>query len=555
MHYDKMRIVKLKKVLFASLITLILTAAIAIGNADVTGSENVDPQIQAIESQGGKNIQSIAFKKNMEVTDALMFLALKYDKNIIPSPSVGGTLAFTSLFDVTFEEAMDAILGEHFRYEQRGNLIKVYTRDEYKKIMEDKDRMITKIFRLYYISAEEVIRLLTPVLSGVGEVRGSTPPDTVVPTGESVSTGSAGGDSMALNDAVVIKDYPEKIAEAEKLLRELDVRPQQVLVEATILSATLNENTQLGIDWATLSGVVTQVPVTAAAAAGDITKITDDYFRSAGTSAVTKTGGVTVGFSHSNIGAILKAVEEVSDTTILANPKILAVNKQLGVVYIGTKIGYQSQTTQTDTSTTQEVSFLETGTRLAFRPYIGNDGYIRMDINPKDSSGTLKTNNIPDETSTELSTNIMVRDGQTIVIGGLFRDVVTTSRTQIPLLGDLPLIGFLFRGVSDLTSRQEVIVMLTPHIIKEPDDTGSEKAVADVSNKQDGVRKGLQWIGRRRLAEDRYTKAVKYYKAGESDKAQSQLDTVLHLRPTYLEALELQARITNEKGLKEQTKD
>ena len=187
-----------------------------------------------------------------------------------------------------------------------------------------------------------------------------------------------------------------------------------------------------------------------------------------------------MGFSSNEVQGIITALEEITDTTLLANPKILAVNKQLGQVYIGTKIGYVSQTTQNQTSTTQQVEFLDTGTKLSFRPYISDDGYIRMDIHPKDSSGTLKANSIPDESSTELATNIMVKDGQTIVIGGLFRDLTVTSRSQVPLLGDLPYIGVAFRGTHDTVTRQEVIVLLTPHIIDDPEEINSDAREDDV---------------------------------------------------------------------------
>jgi type II secretory pathway component GspD/PulD (secretin) len=256
--------------------------------------------------------------------------------------------------------------------------------------------------------------------------------------------------------------------------------------------------------------------------------------------------GLRIGISSGDFRAFITALETVTDTTILANPKILAVNKQLGQVYIGTKIGYTSQTTQTQTSTTQQVDFLDTGTKLTFRPYIGNDGYIRMDIHPKDSSGTLKANNIPDEQSTELATNIMVRDGQTIVIGGLFRDVVVTSRSQIPLLGDLPLIGALFRSTTDTNQRQEVIVLLTPHIIDEPEDTNSQARVDDVRRKRFGARDELQWTGKSRLAEDRYARAAKYYVEGNAEKAMEVLEYVLELRPSYLEAIRLKEKIIAE---------
>jgi type IV pilus assembly protein PilQ len=169
-----------------------------------------------------------------------------------------------------------------------------------------------------------------------------------------------------------------------------------------------------------------------------------------------------------------------------------------------------------------------------------------MDIHPKDSSGTLKANDIPDEQSTELATNIMVKDGQTIVIGGLFRDVIVTSRSQIPLLGDLPLIGALFRKTTDRVQRQEVIVMLTPHIIDEAKDTQSEARADDIRRKRFGAKNELQWAGKARLAEDRYIMAAKFYLEGDTEAAMNALNYVLELRPSYLEAIRLKERIIAE---------
>jgi type II secretory pathway component GspD/PulD (secretin) len=284
----------------------------------------------------------------------------------------------------------------------------------------------------------------------------------------------------------------------------------------------------------------TTTPISQIAAGTPGTPLETSGFASVGGS------GLRVGVTSGDFAAFITALETVTDTTILANPKILAVNKQLGQVYIGTKIGYTSQTTQTQTSTTQQVEFLDTGTKLSFRPYIGDDGYIRMDIHPKDSSGTLKANNIPDEQSTELATNIMVKDGQTIVIGGLFRDVVVTSRSQIPLLGDLPLIGGFFRKTTDSVQRQEVIVLLTPHIIDEPKDTQSDARVDDIRRKRFGAKNELQWTGRARLAEDRYVIAARYYIEGDTEAAMNELNYVLELRPSYLEAIRLKERIIAE---------
>jgi type IV pilus assembly protein PilQ len=552
-------------------IMLALMAAIAVADVDHGLAEtnlwaNVSvAQVETSESQGSMlqdgTIPVFRCEENFGIRKALALLGSICNKNIVPSPNVDGLLAFRQLTNVTFDEVMDAILGDNFKYEQRGNLIRVYTKDEYNKIMADPERMTYKVFTLYYISAAEAIKLITPVLSGAqgASIQGSSPAENIVPTGDSISTGSGGGDTMALNDTIVIEDYPENIAKAEKMLEELDVRPKQVLVEATILSANLTEGLELGIDLNFAAGVsltgtssTSQIGTTESLSTSTTSPISQIAAGTPGspieTSGFATIGGsgLRVGVTSGDFAAFITALEQVTDTTILANPKILAVNKQLGIVYIGTKIGYTSQTTQTQTSTTQQVEFLETGTRLAFRPYIGDDGYIRMDIQPKDSSGTLKANNIPDEQSTELATNIMVKDGQTIVIGGLFRDVVVTSRNQIPLLGDLPLIGAFFRSTSDRMVRQEVIVLLTPHIIDEPKETQSDARIDDIRRKRFGAKNELQWAGKARLAEDRYIMAAKFYVDGDTEAAMNALNYVLELRPSYLEAIRLKERIIGE---------
>lgn len=536
------RNVKIRKNLLVWGFVFSAIAAIVIGGVGQSaaaavageGSEPAGVEVSGGEDDSGKPIQKIVLKSDMTIRDALRFLGTKYQKNIVPSAKVDGMVTASTLFDMTFEGALKAILGHRYKYEERDNVIWVYTAEEFKTIMEDKDRMIYKVFTLYYISAAEAEKLIKPVLSAAGTIQGSTPAELVVPTGESISVGTGGGDTMALNDHLIILDYPEKIAEAEKLLRELDVRPRQVLVEATILSATLNEDMHLGIDWNTIDGVA----VTKLNADG----IMQDLFAGS----IEEATGLTVGITQDHFQVFIRALEEITDTTILANPKILAVNKQLGQVYIGNKIGYIDQTTQTQTSTTQSVNFLDTGTKLSFRPYIGNDGYIRMDIHPKNSDGTLKENNIPDEFSTELATNILVKDGETIVIGGLFRDTVVASRSQIPLLGDLPFVGVFFRLTVDKSTRQEVIVLLTPHIIDEPEETNSDVRSDDIRRKRFGARDELQWIGRARLAEDRYAMAARYYIENDNESAMRELNIALELRPTYLEAIRLKEKIIHE---------
>jgi type II secretory pathway component GspD/PulD (secretin) len=263
-----------------------------------------------------------------------------------------------------------------------------------------------------------------------------------------------------------------------------------------------------------------------------------------------------IGITTGDVRVLITALESVTDTTVLANPKILTVNKQEGSVLIGTKLGYRSSTSigQGGVATEGQVEFLQTGTQLIFRPYIGNDGYIRMEIYPKDSSATLNDDGVPTENTTELKTNIIVKSGETIVIGGLFRDVITTTRSQVPLLGDIPLIGVMFRGTTDVNQREEVIVLLTTHIIDEPSDLEGIERADDVRRKRFGAKDELQDIGRSKMADDSYAKAARFYLEGNNESAMKQLKIALTLRPSYLEAIRLKERIIAESSPEEAQK-
>ena len=147
-------------------------------------------------------------------------------------------------------------------------------------------------------------------------------------------------------------------------------------------------------------------------------------------------------------------------------------------------------------------------------------------------------------------TNIIVKDGQTIVIGGLFREAITITRTQVPLLGDIPLIGGFFRGVADEVGREEVIVLLTPHIISEPNQVDGSVQADDMELKLIGARNELQWVNKVRRANEYYDTAAELYLQGDYRKAVKELDAALKLYPAYLEAIRLKELIMREQSLK-----
>jgi type II secretory pathway component GspD/PulD (secretin) len=527
----------------AILMILAVTAATAFGDveqgpmaAEATEDTNAkDVNVSSGEDiAAGGMIQSITFDKDRTIKDGLRVLSAMYKKNIVPSPKVEGVMGFTRLYNVTFEEAMDAIVGVNFRYEQKGQLIMVYTEEEYKKIKENKSRLVHKVFTLYYINAAEVKALITPVLSESGRI-GTT-------TAAAVDTEAGkGGDTASMRDTIVVYDFPERLDKIGEMIKEIDIKPQQILIEVTVLKAQLSETTEFGIDWTKIAGMAITTPPAVGNPVGMSIRLASGI--TAGTGS-----GLTVNLTNEEIVASITALEGITNTTVLANPKIMALNKQAGYINIGEERGYTASTTQGQTTTTS-VDFLKSGTILGFRPFVCDNGYVRMEIYPEESSSSLQAlNQLPLKTVTHVKTNIMVKDGRTIIIGGLFKEDLTSADSQVPMVGDLPFVGALFKKTKDTNVRSELIILITPHIINDPEELASESAdrANDISRIVHGSRKGISSISRVRIYEDCYAKAVEYYLAGKKKAALNKLNWVLAAQPTYLEALRLKERIIRE---------
>jgi type IV pilus assembly protein PilQ len=473
-----------------------------------------------------QTVQSMNFRKDMSVRDALRFLGAKYKKNIIPSTDVIGKLNVTSLYEVTFEEALNAILGPEYHYESDGNFIRVYTTEEYAKYSQDITRMTSRVYTLYYINASEAKTLITPILSATGKISSTSAAAVDTEAGK-------GGDTASMRDTIVVFDFPERLDQIGRMIKEIDIRPQQIMVEVTILKAELSETTNFGINWSKIGGLTaSSVPF----------GISANLANSAATA-------FTTTLTNDALTAAITAQEGVVDTTVLANPKIMALNKQAGYINIGEERGYTASTTQGQTTTTS-VDFLISGTILRFRPFICEDGYIRMEINPELSTGTVldANGNLPLKTVTTVRSNIMVKDGRTIIIGGLFKEELTNTDTQVPIIGDLPIVGWLFKSTRDANIRTELVILITPHVINTPEDliAESEKKQQDIDRIAHGSRKRMNPIARAKIYEDGYARAVEYYADKEYEKALRELDWIIGFRPNALEAVKLKEKILAE---------
>ena len=474
-------------------------------------------------------------------------------KNIIVSKSVEGK-ANLDLYGVTMQEALEAILKSNDLVSvEEGNFIYVYTAEEFAELR----KMEYRVFKLFYIRADDAKKLITDVLSANGKVATTPPPEEGILEAPMELKDWGGAQDHASEAILVVHDYRENLDKVANIIQEIDVKPEQVLIEATILSANLDETNALGVDLQVLAGVDFQT----FGVTSDLTGMTGgsvkDFNHAQGRVVTPFTNNfpqgsnpMSIGFINNNVGVFIKALEGITDTTVLANPKLLVVNKQRGDVLVGNMDGYLT-TTVSQTVATETVEFLETGTKLRVRPFIGKDGYIRMELHPEISRGQVEQLTetgpaLPSKQTTEVTLNVLVRDGKTLVIAGLFRDQVIIQRNQTPVLGNIPLVGQLFRSTVDTTVREEVIILLTPHIIQqEADELVSERIRDDIERTRVGVRKGLQWFSRSKLADSYVRWARNYARNGEISKAMWNLDVALSLEPKMIDAIRLKERLTH----------
>lgn len=511
-----------------------------------------------------------------EITAVLEMLSLQSQKNIIPYKNVNGKV-FANLYGVTFYEALDALLHANgYGYVERGNFIYVYTLEDLQKLEKESRQRVWKVIKLNYLAAVDAASFAQALLSK----------DSVIKTNAKI--GNFPGKSETPNGAedypgestVMVYDFPEQVEQIEKLIKELDTRPAQVLVEATILQAKVNENNAFGVDFAVIGnlnfgdflGVGGPLRIPDALIVNNSTKLVNG---SAGDTPIV--GGATgknsafglasspgnvagpatlkLGLYSNDVGVFIRMLDEVTDTIVLSNPKILALNRQAARVLIGERVGYLN-TTSTNTATTQSVEFLDTGTQLYFRPFVGNDNTIRLELKPsvssavvrdvKNSSGSTVT--VPDEITNELTTNVIVRDGQTVVLGGLFRESTQISRKQVPLLGDIPLVGYAFRGQEDTIDRQEIIFLITPSVVTDTflAETG-DKTQDMIARVRAGTREGLLPFSRERMTAQMLMDARKLAAEGQNEQALWKLHMALSIDPMQPEAIELQEKLTGKK--------
>lgn len=498
-----------------------------------------------------------------DLGNVLEMLSIQSQRNIVATKNVSARVT-ANLYSVTFKEALDAILHVNgFKYQEAGNFIYVYTKEEFDAMEQASRQRQAQVFQLNYLNAVDAAEFVKPLLSDSGQIKAdgktekfSLPSDS--PAGANENAGLA---------TLVVVDYEENIKAIQDMLNAIDTKPVSVLVEATILQAAINENNAFGVDFALIGsadfsdfvqagGPLTAVNTLIGGNTGvNTSPFPADHKAQGAVSTAGNTSGpgtFKVGMVRDGVGVFLKMLDEVTDTTILSKPKILALNRMPSRVLVGRKVGYVS-TTATDTTTTQTVQFLDTGTQLYFRPFVTNKGDIRMELKPQVSEAQIRevqvsagqTITIPDEVTNELVTNVIIPDGQTVVLGGLFRESTVTTRRQVPILGDVPILGLAFRGHEDEVQRNEIIFLVTPTIVN---DKMATSQGADgkrfVERMAVGARTGLLGFSREKLTGQYNIEAEELFAKGDADGALWKLRVSLWMNPNQADALALREKIT-----------
>ena len=531
------------------------------------GSELLDLGGVEVDDFDTFNIQV----QDTELAQVLQMLALQSERNVIASRNVSAVIS-ANLFDVTFYEALDAILKPNgFRWIEEGKFIYVYTQEEFARMQALDRKTESRMFELEHLSAQDASEFANPLLSDrgklsfIGQVEG----------GIEQQLDSMGADSWAKSAILVVNDYPENLTRIDELLDEIDTAPRQVVVDATIASVSVNEKDAFGVDFSLIGNL-------------DVTKlinplgpVTDMLRGSAGPppgtqgavptpiygdgnlpayGAQSTPGNVSGGDHNFKVGLVagdaavfIRALDRVTDTMVLARPRLMALNRQRAQVLVGQRVAYLS-TTSTDTTTTQTVQYLDTGVKLMLRPFISKDDSIRLELYPSVSEAVRKTITsggiegsiqVPDEFTNEISTNVRVRDGQTLVLGGLFREETRVSNNQVPFLGDIPIVGAAFSGHDNEINRKEIIFLITPNIVEDSlIEASGEAGKAFVNSLRAGMRDGLLPFSREKMSSKHNQSAFEAKQRGDKDKALYHLDNSLRLNPAQPGVRQLRAEIT-----------
>ncbi len=263
-----------------------------------------------------------------------------------------------------------------------------------------------------------------------------------------------------VNNSLLILATPAGYQMVEAALRQLDVVPLQVLIEATIAEVSLNDSLQYGVQFSIDSGNVTF---------GNFSGTTQTLL---GTFP-----GFNFFFNGGDVKAVIDALESITDVKVLSSPQLVVLDNQAAELQVGDEVpvATRQSTSLTDSNApaVNEIEFRDTGVILRVKPRINASGLVSMEVEQEVSSvsTTSTTGSLtPTISQRRVTSSIAVNSGQTVVLGGLISETVTDSRSGIPVLSRIPVVGGAFGRTNDSIRRTELIIFITPRVIRNPDE-------------------------------------------------------------------------------------
>ena len=480
---------------------------------------------EAMKAEEEKNNTVTLDFKDADIQNVLRVLAYKSGINIVAGKEVVGTVTIR-LVDVPWDQALEVILSTYgFAYERQGNIITVSTVDGLKERREKKKELTeiegvnSKVFTLQYLDAADAKKMLEPQLSPQGkisvlEITGQKgwQIGSVVAGGQSTEEGKTRRErENARSRSLVVTDTPTYLDRIAKILKEIDVKPVQVLIEARIMEVSKDVLKDMGVEWSTSTLLQNHLPATTpgggihtqfgrASTGGTLSGIsysqTDPNVAGQTQYQPSNFTPLATGLNPYNAGlqllwqklfgtqmeAMIHALEEDVRTNTLSAPKILTLSGQEALILIGQKYPIiESNISGTSgTATITLAYYQDVGIQLYVVPQVsGDEKYVNMIVHPVVSSftETVSANNYPILVTREAETQVLMRDGETIVIGGLLKDVKSKGRIGIPILGDIPIIGNLFSRATNDTIKIDLLIFITARVIRPGELTEEEMAI------------------------------------------------------------------------------
>jgi type II secretion system protein D len=271
------------------------------------------------------------------------------------------------------------------------------------------------------------------------------------------------------SNRLVVGVSPQYRETVEKLVRELDSTPPQVMIQVLLAEVTIDSESTWGMD------------ISVGPFGGDMYGVRS---LGAGASVITALGVPNLSVSSSDFELLIRALESQGRLEVLSRPQILVNNNELARIQVGENVAIVESVERRDNGNTlANVTREDVGIILNVTPTISADGFVRMDITPTISNLSARTTQVTEDfqapiiTKREIETNVRVRDGETVVIGGLLQTTDEERRTKVPLLGDIPFIGEAFKSKRRTHSRTELLVLLTPRVIHGGEDESANLRV------------------------------------------------------------------------------